>query len=115
MLRVSEICNRINGLRLEQGWNQQEMARHLKVSQPAVSAYLRDRIPPPEILLRLARLGNTTIEWILTGEKSYKYLPDPTDIAGLSVQESYVGYDADWDMARKIARLDPVMRSAVIR
>jgi hypothetical protein len=39
----------------------------LGITQPAVSKYLKDRIPPPLVLLKLARASRTTIEWILTG------------------------------------------------
>lgn len=47
--------------------NQQELAALIGVSQPAVSLYLQGRLPPPEVLLQIARLGNTSIEWLLTG------------------------------------------------
>ena len=68
---VSDVCARIDAVRRELGLKQEQFAVALKISQPAVSKYLRERIPPAEILLRIARLGNTTIEWLLCGQKNY--------------------------------------------
>ena len=65
------VAHRINLIRKKQKLTQQQLAEVLSVSQPAVSRYVRDRIPPPEVLVELARLGKTTIEWILVGESSF--------------------------------------------
>ncbi len=115
MLEVSAVCHRINSLRQEKGWKQEELAAYLQISQSAVSTYLRDRIPPAEILLRLAKLGNTTIEWILTGHKSYLYASGKEDTSPLSVQEQETSYDADWILAKKVAGLNPEVRSALLK
>ncbi len=114
MLEVSEICHRIDSLRLEKGWKQEELAAYLQISQSAVSTYLRDRIPPAEILLRLARLGNTTIEWILTGKKSYLFASDKEELSPMSIQEPGVSYDTDWMVAKKVAGLDTELRNALL-
>lgn len=79
------------------------------MSQPAISKYLRDRIPPAETLLRLAELGQTTVEWILTGQKSYI-----TGTGENGVQEAAVSYDTDWQLAKRIARLNPELKEAII-
>ncbi len=50
------------------GITQKEMAGLLGISQPAISVYLAGRLPPPRVLLGIARLGNTSVEWLLTGE-----------------------------------------------
>ena len=73
----------------------------MQISQPAISKYLKERIPPADILLKLAQIGNTTIEWILTGQKNYYYNSD-------------VHYDADLLLAKKIAGLPAEIRNAVI-
>ena len=52
------------------GITQRQMADLLGVSQPAVSVYLAGRLPPPRVLLGVARIGNTSIEWLLTGEEA---------------------------------------------
>ncbi|NIR67157.1 MAG: hypothetical protein GWN00_34490 [Aliifodinibius sp.] len=51
------------------------MAGLLDISQPAVSTYLQGRIPPPEVLLKIAELGSTTVEWILTGRDASAQSP----------------------------------------
>lgn len=58
--RIKEIMKRV-------GITQKGLADYLNISQPAVSLYLQGRIPPADVLLKIARLGGTTVEWILTG------------------------------------------------
>lgn len=58
--RIKEIMKRV-------GITQKGMADYLNISQPAVSLYLQGRIPPADVLLKIAGLGGTTVEWILTG------------------------------------------------
>ena len=49
--------------------NQKRFARKLGITQPMVSKYENGEIiPPAEILLKIAKLGKTTIERILEGE-----------------------------------------------
>jgi predicted transcriptional regulator len=68
ILEQKQISQRILWLMRDLGLNQKQLADHLQVTQPAVSKYLKERIPPPGVLLKLAQLSNTTMEWILTGE-----------------------------------------------
>ena len=106
MINATEVTRRIESIRRQKGWTQEELAAQLGISQPAVSKYLRDRIPPAAVLLRLARLGNTTVEWLLTGQKSYLY-------EAPRVREKSAAYDIDYTLARKIAALPPPLRQAV--
>ncbi len=103
------IGERIEAIRKELGFTQQELARALGVTQSAVSKYLNNRIPPADVLYRLAQLGKTTMEWILCGEKSYWYASETT-----AVQEEEVAYDADLGLARQIARLPQEARQALV-
>ena len=49
--------------------NQKRFARNLGITQPMVSKYENGEIiPPAAILLKIAKLGKTTIERILEGE-----------------------------------------------
>jgi len=49
--------------------NQKRFAKKLGVTQPMVSKYEKGEIiPPAQILLKIAKLGKTTIEGILEGE-----------------------------------------------
>jgi transcriptional regulator with XRE-family HTH domain len=59
--RIQQIMKRV-------GITQKGLADYLNISQPAISLYLQGRVPPADVLLKIARLGDTTIEWILTGE-----------------------------------------------
>ena len=50
--------------------NQKQFAKKLGITQPMVSKYEKGEIiPPAEILLQIAKLGNTTVEKILEGER----------------------------------------------
>lgn len=108
MINISEVCQRVDLIRRQNGWTQGQLAGALELSQPAVSKYLKDRIPPAETLLRLARIGNTTIEWILTGQKSYLYTVDKKGVA-----EDKISYDAEYNLAKKIALLPVNIRKAI--
>ncbi len=76
---------RIRGIMEKQGLTQSEFADLLGISQPAVSQYLQGRVPPVDVLLPLARLENTSIEWLLTGEKN-------TTRNSLAVKETPAAY-----------------------
>jgi cellulose biosynthesis protein BcsQ len=45
-----------------------EIATLLGVSNPAVTAYLRGRVPPAEKLVEIAKLTGYNLHWLLTGE-----------------------------------------------
>jgi len=48
--------------------NQKQFAKKLGITQPMVSKYEKGGIiPPAQILLKIAKLGKTTIEGILEG------------------------------------------------
>ena len=105
-VKKNSIGQRIEAIRRDQGLTQAEFARVLKVSQSAVSKYLNNRLPPADVLLRIARLGRTTMEWILTEEKAYWYVE--------TVAEETADYDADLSLARQISRLPQDARQALI-
>ena len=62
------ISKRINFIMFDLGINQNQLAKMINITQPAISKYLKGRIPPPFVLLHLAKLSGKSIEWILTGE-----------------------------------------------
>ncbi len=66
-MQGESVARRIEQLMKSRGWTQKDLAAALGVSQPAVSQYLKGRIPPAPVLYQLARLGRTSMEWILTG------------------------------------------------
>jgi len=66
-LNKKEIGKRIKRLRKEKALKQWQMADMLGATQPAVHKYENGILPEVKRLLELARVGNTSIEWILTG------------------------------------------------
>ena len=102
ILHIKEIAGRISFIRRQNNLTQEQLAQELGISQPAVSKYLSERIPPADVLYNLAKLGKTTIEWILSGEKRYFYEDSQS-----SVKDNEAAYSADADiiLARKIALL----------
>jgi transcriptional regulator with XRE-family HTH domain len=59
---------RIRQIRLAAGLRQWELARLLGTTQSAVHKYEHGVVPEPRRLVQLARIGETSIEWVLTGE-----------------------------------------------
>ncbi|MBI3449086.1 MAG: helix-turn-helix domain-containing protein [Acidobacteria bacterium] len=62
-----DIGARIKRLRKEAGLRQWQLAELIGATQPAIHMYERGVLPEPKRLLELAKIGNTTVEWILTG------------------------------------------------
>ncbi len=58
---------RIRQIRSQAGLRQWELAKLLGTTQSAVHKYEHGVVPEPRRLVELARVGNTSIEWILTG------------------------------------------------
>lgn len=62
-----DIGARIKRLRKEAGLRQWQLAELVGATQPAIHMYERGVLPEPKRLLEIARIGGTTVEWILTG------------------------------------------------
>lgn len=58
---------RIRQIRLRAGLRQWELAKILGTTQSAVHKYEHGVVPEPRRLVELARVGDTSIEWVLTG------------------------------------------------
>lgn len=67
VINKKEIGARIKRLRKEAGLRQWQLAEMIGATQPAIHMYERGVLPEPKRLLELARIGNTSVEWILTG------------------------------------------------
>jgi len=104
-INPEEVNGRISLLMQKLGTNQKEFAGLLGVTQPAVSKYLNGRVPPPEVLLKLARAADTTIEWILSGKNL---------AAAGQVGEPSAGYSGIKSMDNKVARLPLLLQKRVI-
>ena len=79
-----QIAERIQQIMRDAEMTQQDLANWLGISQPAVSQYLAGRIPPPDVLFQLSKLGKCSMEWLLTGDANAAPL--------LAVQEPVPGY-----------------------
>jgi transcriptional regulator with XRE-family HTH domain len=66
-LDKAELGKRIRQIRLGRGLRQWELARRLGTTQSAVHKYEHGVVPEPRRLIELAKVGNTSIEWVLTG------------------------------------------------
>lgn len=64
------ICERLRRLRTdlfgERG--KSKMARELGIRPSTYDRYERDRVPPADLLVKIAEVANVTLEWLVTGE-----------------------------------------------
>jgi transcriptional regulator with XRE-family HTH domain len=97
------IAARIADVMNQMGYNQQQFAEILGITQPAISNYLKGRIPPAQVLLRLAKLAQVSVDWILTGEDK------PAD----RVSDSKSGYTFSVTLADKIKKLPVELQNAL--
>lgn len=59
----------------EAGYTRNQAAEKLELSQSSLSNYiLKNRIPDATILLNISELLGVSMEWLLTGDVSRKYL-----------------------------------------
>jgi transcriptional regulator with XRE-family HTH domain len=66
-LDKASMGKRIRQIRTKAGLRQWELAKQLGTTQSAVHKYEHGVVPEPRRLVELARVGRTSIEWILTG------------------------------------------------
>jgi len=59
---------RIRQIRSTAGLRQWELARMLGTTQSAIHKYEHGVVPEPRRLVELSRIGETSVEWVLTGE-----------------------------------------------
>lgn len=81
---------RVRQIRLAAKLRQWELAQKLGTTQSAIHKYERGVVPEPRRLLELARIGETSLEWILTGHhwengsrKQQRLSPELLDTAHL--------------------------------
>jgi transcriptional regulator with XRE-family HTH domain len=66
-LDKTALGKRIKQIRLAAGMRQWELAEILGTTQSAVHKYEHGVVPEPRRLVELARIGGTSVEWLLTG------------------------------------------------
>jgi len=86
-----QVSKRINKIMQKLSLNQKQLADLLGITQPAVSKYLKDRIPPAHLLYKIAQLSGKNMEWFLTGDStnlSYRIAePANTYSIGLNLEK----------------------------
>ena len=66
---VSDICHRITNLREKLNLKQIKFASELKIKRPTLAGYEKGDFPPStEFLLKIRKIYNVNINWLLTGE-----------------------------------------------
>jgi transcriptional regulator with XRE-family HTH domain len=75
-LDKAAIGQRIKSLRKSRGLRQWQMAQFLGATQPAIHKYENGILPEVKRLVELARIGGTSVEWILTGTHWENGSPD---------------------------------------
>jgi transcriptional regulator with XRE-family HTH domain len=63
----AQLPQRIRQVMNEMKISQNQLSDILGISQPAISLYLKGRMPPADVLYRIARLAHTSVEWLLSG------------------------------------------------
>ena len=66
-INLEEVGARLKRIRGD--LTQKEFADILKVKQNYISRYEKGRLPRPDLLLKIARYGNVSVDWILWGGK----------------------------------------------
>ena len=67
---ADSICFRLERLRtdLYGDRGKSKMARELGIRPSTYDRYERDRVPPADLLVKIASVANVTLEWLITGE-----------------------------------------------
>ncbi len=61
---------RIKMIMKNMNFTQKDLSDILGISQPAISLYLKGRMPPADILYHIAQIAETSVEWLLTGKET---------------------------------------------
>ena len=72
-IEQSRVAGRIRQIMRSLDLTQTGLAEALGITQPAISRYLNDRMPPAELCYKLSRLGGVSMEWLLTGSDGTLY------------------------------------------
>src|SRR5881396_1023028 len=102
MLDKVGMGERIKQIRKRAGLRQWQLAELLGTTQSAVHKYEHGVIPEPRRLVELGHLGNTTIEWILTG----RHWQNGSDQQERPAEEVFL-------LAERLQAFDPEARAAL--
>lgn len=100
------LAGRIEEIMQQKGMTQSQLAALLGISQPAVSGYLQGRMPPSDILFKIARIGGTTVEWLMEG--------GPRDAPAAQVREPTAPYGQTAVLIELWARLPEAVQQSLL-
>lgn len=85
-IQRTEMGKRIRGIRKKAEMNQEQFGATLGVVKSSISGYESgDGTPSIEALIKIAEIGQVTLDWLLTGsERDYQLLPTPKTVYPLS-------------------------------
>ena len=66
---IVNFSGRFRSLCESSGKTQKRLAELLGTSESALVNYKKDRVPEADVLLRIAKYFNVSIEWLLTGDE----------------------------------------------
>ena len=108
---------RVKQIRLSAGMRQWELAKLLGTTQSAVHKYEHGVVPEPRRLVELARIGGTSVEWVLTGshwengsEDQERPTPELLKIACMFLEISAEGRERVDEALRIIQQAVAVLR-----
>lgn len=99
---------RIREVRREAGLRQWELAGLLGTTQSAIHKYEHGVVPEPRRLLEIARVGRTSIEWLLTGrhgEEGGTIRERPSDASLRTAEEIRLLASEDRERVERAVRL----------
>ena len=69
---MSMFNQRMREIKRISGLNQKEIANMLGISPSTLSYYFKDREPPYDLLIKIAREFNVSINWLIGFDDAYK-------------------------------------------
>ena len=104
---------RIRQIRLGRGLRQWELARRLGTTQSAVHKYEHGVVPEPRRLVELARVGDTSIEWVLTGRHWENGSTVQQRVDGNVLATAYLLRDVSAESRQRLEEALRIIRDAV--
>ena len=91
-----KVSERIVEIMQKLSLNQKQLADLLGITQPAVSKYLKQRIPPAHILFGISQISGKNMEWFLIGD---------SELSSAKVAEPLVTYATKLRLEKKVSLL----------
>ena len=109
----NNIGNRIKKIRNEHDLSQIELAEMLSISQASIGHYENGkRKPPIKILIKLSKIGNVSLDWIIKGKQS----TPPTTLKSNTVNDSSNEYNtSEYEKLIEILEKDKQLKKLIFK